>query len=42
MFIWNDNSLFFVNTLTLLLTFFTFVGYTILYTVILKHLTHKI
>ena len=30
---------FFVNTLTLLLTFFTFVGYTILYTVILKHLT---
>lgn len=30
---------FFVNTLTLFLTFFTFVGYTILYTVILKHLT---
>jgi len=30
---------FFVNTLTLLLTFFTFVGYTILYTVVLKHLT---
>ena len=29
---------FFVNTLTLLLTFFTFVGYTILYTVILKHM----